>query len=171
MIDLFCCDLRVCHCLRGRLKLTVLRGPVPRTGAECSICTTFTAANRLIVIEVVLDVSLVWGGSGSGSFQPHSDMPLYILFESASGFGLFERVESEEIGVKTDPVQSSIVDLAKFSKLVKLVAFSPFTSAENALENINRISEGWSRAFVFNLLSLSKYSRCVIHRKTIQRIR
>ena len=98
-------------------------------------------------------------------------MPLYILFESASGFGLFERVESEEIGVKTDPVQSSIVDLAKFSKLVKLVAFSPFTSAENALENINRISEGWSRAFVFNLLSLSKYSRCVIHRKTIQRIR
>jgi hypothetical protein len=38
--------------------------------------------------------------------------------------------------------QASIADLARFSKLVKLKAFQPFHSAENALQNINDISEG-----------------------------
>jgi nucleolar protein 56 len=39
-------------------------------------------------------------------------------------------------------VQASIADLSRFSKLVKLRAFQPFTSAENALQNINDVSEG-----------------------------
>jgi len=37
---------------------------------------------------------------------------------------------------------SSVLELARFSRLVKLRAFAPFTSAENALSNINDISEG-----------------------------
>ena len=32
-------------------------------------------------------------------------------------------------------------DLAKFQRIVKMVAFHPFDSAENALENINAITE------------------------------
>ncbi|DBA03454.1 TPA: hypothetical protein N0F65_002862 [Lagenidium giganteum] len=65
-----------------------------------------------------------------------------VLFESASGYALFDVIENEEIGSLLEEVQQSVTDLAKFGRLVKLKAFQPFTSAENALENINNISEG-----------------------------
>jgi hypothetical protein len=65
-----------------------------------------------------------------------------VLFESASGYTLFEVVESEEIAKLKAEVQASVTDLARFSKLVKLTAFQPYTSAENALQNINDVSEG-----------------------------
>ena len=39
-------------------------------------------------------------------------------------------------------VQEAQTDLARFGKLVKLVAFLPFKSAANALDNINCVSEG-----------------------------
>lgn len=38
-------------------------------------------------------------------------------------------------------VQASVNDLAKFQRIVKMVAFHPFDSAENALENINAVTE------------------------------
>lgn len=66
----------------------------------------------------------------------------YVLHESASGFGLFEVNENEEIGNLLEEVQQSVMDLAKFGRVVKLKAFHPFSSAENALQNINDISEG-----------------------------
>eukprot|EP01137_Pigoraptor_chileana_P005743 Opistho-2@49202 len=69
-------------------------------------------------------------------------MVLYILYESASGYALFEATETEEIGLELASVQASISDLAKFGKVVKLKAFAPFQSAQAALENINNISEG-----------------------------
>lgn len=58
------------------------------------------------------------------------------------GFALFERVQSEEIGVTLAEVQKSITDLQKFSQIIKLKSFLPFTTMESALENINSISEG-----------------------------
>ncbi len=67
---------------------------------------------------------------------------LYLLSESALGFGLFERVKADEIGISLGDVQASINDLSRFSKIVKLKAFLPFSSAEAALENINAISLG-----------------------------
>ena len=39
-------------------------------------------------------------------------------------------------------VEASVVDLSKFATVVKLVAFHPFQSGINALDNINAISEG-----------------------------
>jgi RNA processing factor Prp31 len=39
-------------------------------------------------------------------------------------------------------VEASVVDLSKFATVVKLVAFHPFQSGVNALDNINAISEG-----------------------------
>lgn len=63
-----------------------------------------------------------------------------MLYESASGFALFEKAEAEEIALPE--IQKSVLDAEKFSKLLKLKAFLPFTSAENALENANAISEG-----------------------------
>jgi nucleolar protein 56 len=38
-------------------------------------------------------------------------------------------------------VQTGITDLARFQRVVKMTAFHPFDTAENALENINAITE------------------------------
>jgi len=69
-------------------------------------------------------------------------MVLYVLFEHAAGYATFKVLVNEEIGALLPQVQESVVDLEKFGRIVKLVAFSPFKSAANALENINSISEG-----------------------------
>lgn len=65
----------------------------------------------------------------------------YTLFESASGYGLFSVLESEEIGSLLEEVQAGVTDLSRFQRIVKMTAFYPFDSAENALENINAITE------------------------------
>ncbi|RDD41947.1 Nucleolar protein 56 [Trichoplax sp. H2] len=69
-------------------------------------------------------------------------MVLYLLFEHASGYAIFQSLAQEEIGALTAEVQESILDLGRFGKLIKLVAFTPFRSSSNALENINSVSEG-----------------------------
>ena len=52
-------------------------------------------------------------------------------------------------------VQASVADLKRFSRIVKFKAFQPFKSAENALENINAISEGVSTEDLINFLEMS----------------
>lgn len=51
-----------------------------------------------------------------------------------------------------EEVQTAIVELQRFSKIVKLKTFRPFRSAENALENINAISEGEMTEDLHNLI-------------------
>lgn len=65
----------------------------------------------------------------------------FLLFESASGFGLFEVTAMDEIGQSVDSVQQAVTDISRFGKCMKLSAFKPFTSAANALEQINAVSE------------------------------
>ena len=79
---------------------------------------------------------------------------LYLLFEHAAGYGIFQSLAQEEIAALTAEVQQSILDLGRFGKLVKLVAFSPFKSSSNALENINSISEGK----IFSCSMLNSYT-------------
>jgi nucleolar protein 56 len=67
-------------------------------------------------------------------------MAVYLLFESATGYALFLRREQEEIGAKLEAVQKSIDNRKRFKKLVKFVAFYPFTTAEQALNNLKAIS-------------------------------
>ena len=67
---------------------------------------------------------------------------LFLLFECASGYALFERLESEEIGQELPDVQKSVTDLQRFGKIIKLKSFVPFKTAAHALENINDVSEG-----------------------------
>jgi nucleolar protein 56 len=70
-------------------------------------------------------------------------MPVtHVLFESASGYAVFEAKLSEDIGSKSNAVGDSFQDLAKFGKMVSLMSFSPFKNAAQALENINDVSEG-----------------------------
>lgn len=67
---------------------------------------------------------------------------LYVLYEHASGYSLFRVKEFEEIGALIQQVEQSALDLSKFNSVVKLIAFAPFTSGLNALDNLNAISEG-----------------------------
>ncbi|CAF0974606.1 unnamed protein product [Didymodactylos carnosus] len=67
---------------------------------------------------------------------------LYVLYEHASGYSLFRVREFEEIGMLLPQVEQSVLDLSKFATVVKLVAFFPFQSGINALDNTNSISEG-----------------------------
>ena len=64
------------------------------------------------------------------------------MFETASGFALFERTEGDEVGDQLDQLQASMQDMSKFAKVVKLKAFHPFASEKQALESINNVSEG-----------------------------
>ena len=67
---------------------------------------------------------------------------MFTLFEHASGYGLFRVKEFEEVGMLLPAVEDAVRDLSKFNSVVKLIAFSPFKSGTNALDNINSISEG-----------------------------
>ncbi|VAH22419.1 unnamed protein product [Triticum turgidum subsp. durum] len=69
-------------------------------------------------------------------------MALYLLFESASGYALFHAHGIDEIGQSVDAVRSTVLDLKRFSKAVKLAGFTPFLSAVDALNQCNAISEG-----------------------------
>ena len=66
---------------------------------------------------------------------------LYVLYESAAGYALFEVPEHDEIATLTKEVQKAVGELSRFSKMVKLRAFAP-TSSEDALANANAVSEG-----------------------------
>lgn len=70
------------------------------------------------------------------------DENFYLLFETATGFCLFQRLFGEEIGEQSKEYQESLAEASKFKKLFKLKKFGPFTSAEEALDSINSVSEG-----------------------------
>ena len=67
---------------------------------------------------------------------------LYVLYEHATGFSLFRVKEFEEIAALQNSVQKSVSSFNKFQSIVQLVSFAPFTNAQNALDNMNAISEG-----------------------------
>lgn len=66
----------------------------------------------------------------------------HVLFENSSGYALFEVTLQEEIAGKTKAIQEAIQDFSKFSRMVKIKSFLPFTTAAEALENANDVSEG-----------------------------
>lgn len=65
----------------------------------------------------------------------------YLLFETASGYSLFTVKPIDDVALSCDAVQKSISDMARFSKLTSLLAFKPFSTAVDALEQINSVSE------------------------------
>lgn len=69
-------------------------------------------------------------------------MAMYLLYESSSGYGLFEAHGLDEIGQNTEAVRSSVTDLSRFGRVVQLTAFHPFESALDALNQVNAVSEG-----------------------------
>lgn len=69
-------------------------------------------------------------------------MVTHALFETASGYAIFEVKLQDALASNTAEFQASIADLAKFGKMVNLLSFAPFKSAAHALENANDVSEG-----------------------------
>ena len=69
-------------------------------------------------------------------------MALYYLFESATGYALFVGENVEEIAGATQKIQESITSLKRFKKIVKLTAFFPFDSSDQAFENMHATSQG-----------------------------
>lgn len=60
---------------------------------------------------------------------------LYVLLESAAGYALFDVVQFDEVNLE------AVENLQTFGRSVKLTSFTPFSSAVEALENANAISE------------------------------
>lgn len=80
---------------------------------------------------------------------------LFALLECAAGYALFEVVAFEEIGSLLDGSMDTVTDLTRFSRAVKLKAFSPFESAQVALENANAISEHAMTGSLHNFLEMN----------------
>jgi len=66
---------------------------------------------------------------------------LFTLLESAAGYALFEVIAFEEIGSLLEGNMDTVTDLKRFGRALKLKAFLPFETAQQALENANAISE------------------------------
>jgi len=63
-------------------------------------------------------------------------MQLFVLFETASGLCLFEVTEYDAAGGSLSKVQKAVNSLERFTKMVSLAAYQPFSTAEEALANI-----------------------------------
>jgi nucleolar protein 56 len=77
----------------------------------------------------------------------------HVLFESASGYAVFDVLEAGGVAALEQHAQESINDFGRFSRVVRLRAFAPFTSAEHALENISCVSEGAIHDFLRSVLT------------------
>ncbi|KAJ0263918.1 Nop domain-containing protein [Hirschfeldia incana] len=82
-------------------------------------------------------------------------MSMYLLYESSSGYGLFEAHGLDEIGQNTEAVRSSVSDLDRFGRVVQLTAFHPSESALDALNQINAVSEGYMSDELRSFLELN----------------
>ena len=67
-------------------------------------------------------------------------MQLFILYEAANGYCLFEKEEYDETGGQLSQVQKSIESMERFTKQVSIAAYQPFKTAEEALENIQAVA-------------------------------
>jgi nucleolar protein 56 len=80
---------------------------------------------------------------------------LFTLLETAAGYALFEVVAFEEIGSLLEDSMDTVTDMKRFGRAVKLKAFTPFESAQDALENANAISEHAMTGTLHNFLELN----------------
>ena len=67
-------------------------------------------------------------------------MQLFILYEAANGYCLFEKQEYDETGGQLSKVQKAAASMERFMKQVSIAAYQPFKTAEEALENIQAVA-------------------------------
>lgn len=67
---------------------------------------------------------------------------MFVLFEHASGYALFRVKEFEDIGMFLPQIEKATLNSVQFKSFINLIAFLPFKSGTNAIDNINSVSEG-----------------------------
>lgn len=77
---------------------------------------------------------------------------LFLLYESAAGFAIFVKKEFEDTAQTQEAIQNSILEPKLFGKMVTLHSWTPFTSAEEALEQVNAISANTPTELLTNFL-------------------
>ncbi|KAI0770062.1 Nop-domain-containing protein [Fomes fomentarius] len=82
-------------------------------------------------------------------------MATHALFETSSGYAIFEVKLHDVVGALDKATQASIDDYSKFSKMVSLASFAPFQNAAHALENMNDISENTINPYLRSILELN----------------
>ncbi|KAL0760608.1 hypothetical protein Bca101_076758 [Brassica carinata] len=102
-------------------------------------CIHSDSESSYVVIVIVIEIFV--------SDAEFLRMAMYLLYESSSGYGLFEVHGLDEIGQNTEAVRSSVSDLSRFGRVVQLTAFHPFESALDALNQVNAVSEGYSPSY------------------------
>eukprot|EP00928_Gymnodinium_smaydae_P013168 TRINITY_DN1480_c0_g1_i1.p1 TRINITY_DN1480_c0_g1~~TRINITY_DN1480_c0_g1_i1.p1 ORF type:complete len:508 (+),score=156.54 TRINITY_DN1480_c0_g1_i1:68-1525(+) len=80
---------------------------------------------------------------------------LYLLFESAAGYALFKKTQSEDAAQTEEEVQAAIVDPKKFSRMVTLQAWTPFNDAEEALNQVNSVAAGTATEMLTSFLEMN----------------
>ncbi len=65
---------------------------------------------------------------------------MFILYETASGYCLFEKQEYDETGAGLSKVQKAVDSLERLTKMVTIAAYQPFKTAEEALENMQSVA-------------------------------
>lgn len=89
-----------------------------------------------------------------------------MLYEHASGYAVFRVKEFEEISALKNSVQKCVSNFVRFSSMIQLVAYTPFKSAQAALENMNALAEGTLpqdlSVFLENNLPASKKKSVVV---------
>ena len=80
---------------------------------------------------------------------------LFVSLECAAGYALFDVYAMEEIGGLLQDAMDTVTDLQRFGRAVKLQSFQPFSSAAEALENANAISEHALSQTLYNFLELN----------------
>ena len=81
-------------------------------------------------------------------------MPRYfILYEHSVGISLFDCKGFNELSVSDKSVQKRLIEFTKFSQIVSLFAFQPFSSAEEQLETMTLLTEGQASSFIIDFLS------------------
>ena len=94
----------------------------------------------------------LWCGRFCRNLSQKDSQAQFVLFESSSGYGLFETLDMDVIGESIEKVQETTQSADKFGRVVKLHGFKPFTSAANALEQVNCVSEGVASEDLQNFL-------------------
>ena len=81
---------------------------------------------------------------------------MYVLFESASGYAVFDVEGLDDFQRKTNDGAKSITsDYERFSRVVKLSSFKPFSSAAEALQEANAVSESIASEFLVSFLEMA----------------
>lgn len=89
---------------------------------------------------------------------------LYILFETAAGFGLAQVKEWDQIGADAETFAEAVQDAARFKQVCSMVAFHAFSTAEEALENMNAVAKGEATELLTSFLDQNLPSK----RKRVQ---